>query len=95
LFIWKADGTWSYKKNEENEKFRAVVPLADGSFAKIKHLRVNEPTKTLRSMMCPSSCNKGAIKYMQTKGTEWKDMVAAGKLSQQNVWLMMDKQFWP
>ncbi len=72
-----------------------MVPLADGSFAQIKHLRVNELTKTLASMRCPSGCNKGAIKYMQTKGTDWKDMVAAGKLSRRNVWFMMDKQFWP
>ncbi len=72
-----------------------VVPLADGSFAQIEHLGVNEPTKTLRSMTCPSGCNKGAIKYMQTKGTDWKDMVTAGKLSRWNVLFMMDKQFWP
>jgi hypothetical protein len=95
LFKWKADGTWSYEKNEENEEFCAVVPLADGSFARIKHLGVNEPTKTLGSMTCPFSCNKGAIKHMQTKGIDWKDMVAAGKLSRRNVWFMMGKQFWP
>jgi hypothetical protein len=53
------------QKNEENEEFCAVVPLADGSFAQIEHLGVNEPTKTLGSMTCPSGCNKGAIKYMQ------------------------------
>jgi hypothetical protein len=72
-----------------------VVPLADGSFAQIEDLGVNEPSKILGSMTCPSGCNNGVIKYMQTKGTDWKDMVAAGKLSQQNVWFMMDKQFWP
>jgi hypothetical protein len=83
------------QKNEENEEFCVVVPLADGSFAQIKHLGVNEPTKALGSMMCPSGCNKEAIKYMQTKATDWKDMVAAGKLSQRNIWFMMDKQFWP
>ena len=94
-FKWNADGKWSYENNDENKEFRAVVPLADGSFAQIEHLGVNEPTKTLGSMTCPSGCNKGAIKYMQTKATAWKDMVAAGKLSQRNIWFMMDKQFWP
>jgi hypothetical protein len=58
------------QKNEENKEFCAVVPLADGSFAQIEHLGVNELTKTLGSMTCPSGCNKGAIKYMQTKGTD-------------------------
>ena len=45
--------------------------------------------------MCQSGCNKGAIKYMQTKATAWKDMAAAGKLSRRNIWFIMDKQFWP
>ena len=61
---WNADGKWSYKNNEESKEFRAVVPLADGSFAQIEHLGVNEPTKTLGSMTCPSGSNKGAIKDM-------------------------------
>jgi len=94
-FKWDADSKLSYENNEENKEFRAVVPLADGSFAQIEHLEVNEPTKTLGSMTRPSGCNKGVIKYMQTKATAWKDMVVAGKLSRQSIWLMMVKQFWP
>ncbi len=69
------------------------MPLANSSFAQIEHLGVNEPTKALGLMMCPSGCNKGV--NMQTKATAWKDMVAARKLSQRNIWFMMDKQFWP
>ncbi len=32
---------------------------------------------------------------MQTQGQEWVDRVKSGKLSQRNVWFMMDQQFWP
>jgi hypothetical protein len=95
LFKWNVDGKCFYEKNDKNKEFRAVVPLVDGSFAQIEHLGVNEPTKTLGSLTCPSGCNKGAIKYMQTKATDWNNMVAAGKLGRWNIWFMMDKQFFP
>jgi hypothetical protein len=72
-----------------------VVPLADGSSAPIEHLGVDESTKTLSSMTCPSGCNKGALKYMTQKASDWKDMIQVGKLSRQYVWFMMEKQFWP
>ncbi len=72
-----------------------VVPLVDDSVGEIKHLGINEPIKTLGSMTCPSGCSKGAITYMQMKGTAWKDTIKVGKLSRRNVWFMMDKQFWP
>jgi hypothetical protein len=94
-FFWKPDGTWYYTKNEDDEEFRAVVPLADGSFAPIEHLGVDVPNKTLGTMTCPSGNNKGAVNYMQTKGMAWKDMVAGGTLSRRNIWFMLDKQFWP
>ncbi len=94
-FAWKEDGSWYYENNEEDEEFQAKVPLANGSFGNILHLGINEPIKTLGSMTCPSGCSKGSIEYMQTKGTAWKDMIKADKLSRRNVWFMMDKQFWP
>jgi hypothetical protein len=94
-FSWKPDGTWYYTKNEDDEEFRAVVPLADGSFAPIEHLGVDVPNKTLGTMTCPSGNNKSAINYMQTKGMAWKDMVTGGTLSRRNIWFMLDKQFWP
>ena len=37
-----------------------MVPLADGSFAPIEHIGVDDSTKTLGSMTCPSGCNNGA-----------------------------------
>ncbi len=89
------DGSWAYEDNEEDNEFQVVVPLVDGSVGEIQHLGINEPIKTLGSMTCPSGCSKGAIMYMQTKGTAWKDMIKVGKLSRRNVWFMLDKQFWP
>jgi len=72
LFEWKADGSWVYKNNEESDKFQVVVPLADGSVGEIQHLCIDTPIGTLGSMTCHSSCSKGSIAYMQTKGTAWK-----------------------
>ena len=69
--------------------------MADGSFGDIQHLGINKPIKTLGSTTCPSGSSKGSIKYMQKKGTAWKDMIKVSKLSCQNVWFMIDKQFWP
>ena len=94
-FQFKEDGTWKYKNNEEEKEFRAVVPLTDGTSGSIEHLGVNESIKTLGSFTCPSGCNKGSIEYMQTKGSAWKDMVSAEKLSRRDLWFMLDKQFWP
>jgi hypothetical protein len=94
-FKWNEDGCWTYKNNEEEEDFQAVVPLADGSVGRFQHLGINKPIKTLGSMICPSGCSKGTITYMQTKGGPWKDMVKASKLSHRNVWFMLEKQFWP
>jgi hypothetical protein len=94
-FEWKADSSWAYENNEESDEFQAVVPLADGSVGEIQHLGIDMPIKTLGSMTCPSGCSKGSIAYMQAKGTAWKDMIKAGKLSRRNVWFMLKKQFWP
>ncbi len=92
-FRFKADGTWAYEDNVGNDEYQAVVPLANGSFAPIEHLSVDELAKTLGSMTCPSGYNKGAIKYMTQKASDWKDMIQVGKLSRRYVWFMMEKQF--
>jgi hypothetical protein len=77
--------------NKEDDGFQTIVPLADGSVGEIQHLGINEPIKTLGSMTCLSGCSKGAIMYMQTKGTVWKDRIKAGKLSRRNVLFMLYK----
>ncbi len=94
-FKIKEDSTWSYKSNEKDEEFHVVVPLADGGLANIEHLGVNEATKRLGAMTCPSGCNKGAIKYMLDKSSAWQDMIHVRKLSRQFVWFMLEKQFAP
>ena len=93
-FKWNKAGVWSYDNNKDNEEFRARTPMVDGSFGDIEHLGVETPIKTLGSMTCPTGCNKGSIKYMLDKANAWKDTISAGKLSRQNVWFMLEKQFW-
>jgi hypothetical protein len=82
-FKFKANGTWSYEDDKNNEEFCVVVPLSDGSFAHIDHLGIHESAKMLGSMTCSLGCNKGAIKYMLTKSTDWGDVIQVGKLSGQ------------
>ena len=60
-FDWKADGSWQYAANEQNEDFDVVVPLPDGSFAPIEHLSVNTSSKTLGVKTCPSGDCSGAL----------------------------------
>jgi hypothetical protein len=92
---WDNDGNWTYKNNKEDEDYQAAIPLVDGLVEEIQHLHINEPIKTLGSMTCPSGCSKGSVKYMQTKGIAWKDMIKVSKLSRRNVWFMLEKQLWP
>jgi hypothetical protein len=92
-FNWKADGTWIYSTNKIRPKLQINIPLADGSLAEIEPLQVNVAVKTLGSMTCPSGSNMAALQRMQTQGQEWVDRVKSGKLSQCNVWFMLDHQF--
>jgi hypothetical protein len=46
-FKWNGEDSWAYKNNKEDDKFQAVIPLADGSVGEIQHLGINEPIKTL------------------------------------------------
>jgi hypothetical protein len=94
-FNWKADGTWIYSTHEIRPELQIRVPLADGSLAEIEHLPVNRAVKMLGSMTCPSGSNMAALQRMQTQGQEWVDRVNSGKLSRRNVWVMLDRRFWP
>jgi hypothetical protein len=69
-FCWNADGTWAYKDNTGDEELQVEVPMADGSMAQIEQLPVTEAIKTLGLMICPSGCNKIALKQMQQQGQE-------------------------
>jgi hypothetical protein len=79
-FQIKGGGSWSYKSNEEDNEFSAVV-TPDGSLAPIAHLGIHESTKMRGLMTCPLGCNKGALKYMLAKSTAWRDIIDVGKLS--------------
>jgi hypothetical protein len=94
-FKWKSNGTWNNSMNKIRPDLQIGVPLADGSLMNTKHLPVNGAVKMLGSMTCPLGSNTAALQRMQTQGQEWVDRVKSGKLSQRNVWFMMDRQFWP
>jgi hypothetical protein len=94
-FCWKPDGTWAYEDNTEKEELKIGVPLVDGSMVTIEQLAVNKAIKTLGLMTCPSGSNTAAIERMQQQGQEWVDRVISGKIGRQNMWKMLDCQFWP
>jgi hypothetical protein len=71
------------------------VPLEDGTFSKIEHLNIDTPTKMLGAITAPTESNAGAIKQMKDKAEAWLAQAQAGKHHKQNVWFLMDKQFWP
>ncbi len=93
-FVWKPDGSWQYNNNEGTLKLGIVVPLGNGIFAPIDHLPVTSSTKTLGQMTCPARSSKGAMLQMTEKAQKWVDR-AKGGLLRQNVWFLLDKQFWP
>ncbi len=94
-FRWNHSGTWEYEDNKNCEEYKIVVPLEDRSFAKIKHLNIDTPTKTLDSLTVPAGSNAGAIKQMKDKVEGWLAQATAGKLHRRNFWFLIDKQFWP
>jgi hypothetical protein len=94
-FWWKVDGTWVYELNEINADLAIGVPMYDGSLENIKHLPCNSAIKTLGLMTCPSGSNAAALNRMRQQGQEWVDKVIASTLNHQNLWFMVDCQFWP
>jgi hypothetical protein len=56
-----------------------VVPLEDGSMARIEHLPLDAPTKTLGLMTCPTGSSAGSLAQMVAKATGWKDKACAAK----------------
>ena len=49
----------------------------------------------LGSITAPMGSNAGAITQMKDKAEAWLAQAQAGKLHKQNIWFLMDKQFWP
>jgi hypothetical protein len=94
-FSWKPDGTWQYSLNDKRSNLNIMVPIEDRSLTAIKHLPVATPTKTLVQMMCPTGSSNGAIAQMNKKAQGWIDQAKSSKLHKQNLWFLLDKQFWP
>jgi hypothetical protein len=72
-----------------------MVLIEDGSLAAIKHLPVTTPTKTLGQMTTLTGSSNGAIVQMNKKAQGWIDQAKSSKLHKQNLWFLLDKQFWP
>ena len=94
-FAWQRDGSWVYQSLENEEAFDIVIPLPDDTVATIKHLGVDEASKTLGSMTCPSGRSTAAISRMQEQAQEWIDRAKNGQLSRRNLWELMARQFLP
>jgi hypothetical protein len=61
-FKWDRKGRWSYQENHKDPEFELVVPMPDGSTAKIDHLSVATSKKTLLGAhSTPNGEAKGAI----------------------------------
>jgi hypothetical protein len=94
-FSWNPDDTCMYEQNKSKVDFKIEVPLEDGTFSKIEHLNIDTPTKMLGLMTALAGSNAGAINQMKDKAEAWLAQAQAGKLHKQNIWFLMDKQFWP
>jgi hypothetical protein len=69
--------------------------MSNGSLEEIEHLLCNSAIKTLGLMTCPSGSNAAALDSMRQQNQEWVDKVIASTLNRQNLWFMVDCQFWP
>ncbi len=94
-FTWNRKGQWSYSKNEDEECLGIVIPQTDDTVVPITHLGVNDASKTLGSMTCPSGDTSAAIVRIQDKAQEWVDKVKNAGLSRRNMWFLMEHQFQP
>ncbi len=89
-FGFKADETWYYEKNEDEENFHIGIPTKGEGAELIEHCGVDMAHKTLGVMTCPSGSNDAAIERMKNATTEWIDTAREAKLSRQNFWMMVD-----
>jgi hypothetical protein len=67
-----------------------VVPLPDGSVAKIDHLPVTESKETLGVTSSPVGDAAGGLVAMQEKAQEWIDKAKEGHLKRSDVWFLLD-----
>ena len=94
-FVWKHDGSWQYANNEDVEEFAIVIPQPDNTVTAITHLGVNEASKTLGSMTCPSGDPSAALRRVQEKAQGWIDDAKNAGIPRRNIWFLVDHQFSP
>ena len=94
-FDWKADGTWSYARNEAPEDLQLWVPQPDDTLASVEHLGVECASKTLGAMTAPSGSPTAALTRISEKAQLWVDTAKNAQLSRRNLWFLVDRQFWP
>ena len=84
-FLWKPDGTWVYAANETRQDLQIWVPQSDDSMAEIVHLGVNQASKTLGSMTCPSGDPAKVLMRISDKAQAWIDDAKNSKLSRRDL----------
>ena len=94
-FNWRSDGTWEYARNEGREDLQLWVPQTDDTVASVEHFGVAHASKTLGSMTAPSGAFGPAQERIAAKAQAWVDTAKNAKLSRQNLWFLVDRQFWP
>ena len=94
-FQWDRNGKWRYVSNHEVDDYEMMVPMPDGSVAKIDHLPVTQARETLGVWSSPDGNAKETLAKMKEKGQEWIDSAKEGHLLRRDVWFLVDVQFWP
>jgi peptidoglycan hydrolase-like protein with peptidoglycan-binding domain len=94
-FVRKHDGSWQYANNETVEELALVIPQPNNTVTPISHLGVNEASKTLGSMTCPSGDPTAALQRVQEKAQGWIDEVITAGPPRRNIWFLVDHQFTP
>ena len=94
-FTWNRHGQWSYSDNHTEECLQIFIPQPNDTLVPITHLGVNDASKTLGSMTCPSGKAEAAIDRIQEKAQTWIDDAKNAKLSRRDIWFLVDRQFWP
>lgn len=67
----------------------------DDTVAPVAHLGVSHASKTLGSMTSPSGAFGPALERITAKAQAWVDTAKNAKLSRQNLWFLVNRQFWP
>jgi hypothetical protein len=84
-----------YANNLVRDELEMSMPLPGGGMAAVSHKSINHAKKTLGAMTSPDGNSAPNIRMMQEKARQWINSVRNGHLHQQNVWFLLEMQFWP